>query len=172
MTRIIKIGEKQIPLSNNSAWLLEYKDAFGQDILPAIMPLITTLIETVATAIANPGEGGITVQSVGEALQGRTIDVMVPLYQLEVTEIQKITWAMAKTADEDIPPLKNWLRTFDVFPLDVIVPELADLITKGFVSSKNLKRLKTKTTEAAKAAAKRLQPSQQTTSSSPLSSAG
>lgn len=172
MTKIIKIGDKQIPLSNNSAWLLEYKDAFGQDILPALMPIVTTLIETVSSVIADAGTEGLTAQSIAEALHGRTIDIVLPLYQLELTEVQKIAWAMAKAADEDLPPLKNWLRSFGVFPLDVILPELMDLITKGFISSKNLKRLKTKATEAAKAATKSLQPSRQTTSSSQPSSAG
>lgn len=172
MTKIIKIGDKQIPLSNNSAWLLEYKDAFGQDILPALMPIVTTLIETVSSVIADAGTEGLTAQSIAEALHGRTIDIVLPLYQLELTEVQKIAWAMAKAADEDLPPLKNWLRSFDVFPLDVILPELMDLITKGFISSKNLKRLKTKATETAKAATKSLQPSRQTTSSSQPLSAG
>ena len=172
MTKIIKIGDKQIPLSNNSAWLLEYKDAFGQDILTALMPIVTTLIETVSSVIADAGTEGLTAQSIAEALHGRTIDIVLPLYQLELTEVQKIAWAMAKAADEDLPPLKNWLRSFDVFPLDVIVPELMDLITKGFISSKNLKRLKTKATETAKAATKSLQPSRQTTSFSQPLSAG
>lgn len=168
MTKLIKIDDKTVPLSNNSAWLLEYKDAFGQDILPAVMPMITTVIEAISTVIAEAGTEGLTAQSIAEALQGRTIDVMIPLYQLEATEIQKITWAMAKAADEDIPPLKNWLRGFDVFPFDVIVPELVDLIAKGFMSSKNLKRLKTKAKETAKS----LQPSPQTTSSSQPLNAG
>ena len=37
---------------------------------------------------------------------------------------------------------KRWVRQFDEFPLDVVGPAVFDMVLKGFVSSKNLKRLK------------------------------
>jgi hypothetical protein len=68
---------------------------------------------------------------------------------------------MAKAADEDIDPPKRWVRQFDEFPLDVVVPAVYELVLKGFVSSKNLKRLKN-----VGASLKTLQPSRSMTSSS------
>jgi hypothetical protein len=94
------------------------------------------------------------------------MEILLPLFQVEfVDTIINVTWAMAKAADEDIEPPKRWVRQFEEFPLDVIVPAVYELVLKGFVSSKNLKRLK-----KASASLRNLQPSLSTTSSSPDSS--
>ena len=68
---------------------------------------------------------------------------------------------MAKAADETIEPPKKWVRQFDTFPVDVVLPAVYDMLLKGFVSSKNLKRLKTLGENL-----KNLQPSLSMTSSS------
>ncbi len=85
------------------------------------------------------------------------------MFQAEfVDTIVNVTWAMAKAADEDIAPPKQWVRQFEEFPLDVVGPAIYEMVLKGFVSSKNLKRLK-----GIGASLKNLQPSHSTTSSSP-----
>ena len=168
MEKIIKIGKKEVRLNNNVAWTMEYRDQFGKDILPAVMPLLTSMIEGVSAVVAESTEGErITAESIAEALQGRTIDFMLPMYQVEFVDlVVNVTWAMAKAADESIDPPKKWVRQFEEFPLDVVGPTVFDLVLKGFVSSKNLKRLK-KIGESLKT----LQPhSHSTTSSSPDSS--
>jgi hypothetical protein len=48
---------------------------------------------------------------------------------------------MAKACDESIAPPKQWIRQFDEFPLDEIVPIIYGMAFSGFVSSKNMKRL-------------------------------
>ena len=167
MEKVIKIGKKEVRLNNNVAWTMEYRDQFGKDILPAVMPLLTSMIEGVSAVVAESTEGEkITAESIAEALQGRTLDFMLPMYQAEFVDlVVNVTWAMAKAADESIDPPKKWVRQFEEFPLDVVGPAVFDLVLKGFVSSKNLKRLK-KMGESLK----NLQPSHSTTSSSPDSS--
>lgn len=168
MEKIIKIGNKEVRLNNNVAWTMEYRDQFGKDILPAVMPLLTSMIEGVSAVVAESTEGErMTAESIAEALQGRTLDFMLPMYQAEFVDlVVNVTWAMAKAADESIDPPKKWVRQFEEFPLDVVGPAVFDLVLKGFVSSKNLKRLK-KMGESLKD----LQPkSLSTTSSSPDSS--
>ena len=168
MEKVIKIGKKEVRLNNNVAWTMEYRDQFGKDILPAVMPLLTSMIEGVSAVVAESTEGDkITAESIAEALQGRTLDFMLPMYQAEFVDlVVNVTWAMAKAADESIDPPKKWVRQFEEFPLDVVGPAVFDLVLKGFVSSKNLKRLK-KMGESLK----NLQPnSLSTTSSSPDSS--
>lgn len=169
MEKIINIGNKEVRLNNNVAWTMEYRDQFGKDILPAVMPLIASMMEGVSTIIADAGNGGeITVNSISEAIQGRTMDVMLPMFQAEFVDLViNVTWAMAKAADESIDPPKRWVRQFEEFPLDVVGPAIFDLMLKGFVSSKNLARLK-KIGENLKD----LQPSHSTKSSSPDSSEG
>ena len=48
-----------------------------------------------------------------------------------------ICWLYAKTADPNIPPIIEWLDSFDVFPITEIIPEIQDLIMSNFVTSKN-----------------------------------
>ena len=163
MEKIIKIGKQEVRLNNNVAWTMEYRDQFGKDILPAVMPLLASMIEGVSTIMADAGKDELTTASIAEALEGRTMDVLLPVFQAEFVDlVVNVTWAMAKAADESIEPPKRWVRQFEEFPLDVVGPAVYDLVMKGFVSSKNLKRLKKIGNEL-----KNLQPSHSTTSSSP-----
>ena len=170
MEKIVKIGKQEVRLNNNMAWTMEYRDQFGKDILPAIMPLLASMIEGVSTVMAEASETNeMTTASIAEALEGRSMDILLPMFQAEFVDLViNVTWSMAKTADENIEPPKSWVRQFDSFPLDVVGPIIFDMVLKGFVSSKNLKRLK-KISERIKT----LQPiSHSTTSSSPDSSEG
>ena len=168
MEKIVKIGKQEVRLNNNMAWTMEYRDQFGKDILPAIMPLLASMIEGVSTVVAEASDSNeLSTSSIAEAIEGRTMDILLPMFQAEFVDLViNVTWAMAKAADENIEPPKKWIRQFDSFPLDVVGPVVFDMVLKGFVSSKNLKRLK-KIGESLKT----LQPrSQSTTSSSPDSS--
>lgn len=143
MEKIIKIGEHDVRLNNNIGWVMEYRDQFGKDILPVIMPFITSMIESVSTVIADADNNGeITTTTIAEALSGRSLDVVLPLYQADFVDLViNVIWAMAKTADDTIEPPKKWVRQFDGFYLDEILPEVLDMVLRGFVSSKNLTRL-------------------------------
>lgn len=166
MEKIIKIGDKDVRLDNNMAWTIEYRDQFGKDILPVLMPLISTVLETVAEVISETGTKNITLEDLGEAISGRAMDMLLPMYNAEFTElVLYVTWAMAKAADEDIAPPKQWIRQFDTFPVDVVVPEVLGMAAQGMISAKNLKRLKT-----IGASLQNLQPSNLTLSSLPESS--
>ena len=163
MEKIIKIGKQEVRLNNNVAWTMEYRDQFGKDIVPALMPIVASLMEGVSAIVSESGKSEISVSDIAEAIQGRAMDVLLPMFQVEFVDIIiNVTWAMAKAADENIEPPKRWVRQFEDFPLDVIVPAVYELVLKGFVSSKNLKRLK-----KISGSLKNLQPSHSTTSSSP-----
>lgn len=161
MEKIIKIGKQEVRLNNNVAWAMEYRDQFGKDIVPAIMPLLASMVEGVSTVMAEAGEE-LSVSSISEAIQGRALDVLLPMFQVEFVDLViNVTWAMAKAANEEVAPPKQWVRQFESFPLDVIGPAVLDMVLKGFVSSKNLKRLK-----GIGESLKNLQPSHSTKSSS------
>lgn len=162
MEKILQIGDQEVRLNNNVAWTMEYKDQFGKDIVPVVMPLLASMVEGVSAIVAESGEE-VTITSIAETIQGRAIDVLLPLFQTEFVDlVVNVTWAMAKAADESIAPPKKWVRQFDEFPLDVIVPTVFGMVFKGFVSSKNLKRL-----ENLGESLKDLRPSRLTTLSSP-----
>jgi hypothetical protein len=162
MEKVIKIGKQEVKLSNNVAWTMEYRDQFGKDIVPALMPVLASMIEGVSTVVSDAGGSDINLTDIAGALQGRAMDVLLPMFQVEfVDTVINVTWAMAKAADESILPPKQWVRQFEEFPLDVVGPAVYDLVIRGFVSSKNLKRLKKIGKDL-----RNLQPSHSTTSSS------
>ena len=143
MEKIVKIGDKDVRLNNNVAWTMEYRDQFGKDIVPVLMPILSAIVEGVSTLVAESGGKDFTIADVAEAVQGRSMEILLPLYQVEfVDTIINVTWSMAQVVDENIEPPKRWVRQFEDFPLDVILPAVYELVLKGFVSSKNLKRLK------------------------------
>lgn len=142
MEKIINIGGVDVKLSNNVGWTMEYRDQFGEDIIPKLLPMAQSITEALAAVFSEYGANGFDAKSIAEALQGRTIDIMIPLTQLSFTDlIIGITWAMAKDADPSIDPPRQWVRQFESFPVDEIVQEVLDLVKRGFTSSKNLSRL-------------------------------
>lgn len=169
MEKIIKLGKQEVKISNNMAWAMEYYDQYHVDIIPSLLPLVMSFSEGIAKIISDTGKvDGISLVDIAEALEGQSLDVLLPLGQLELNKLViGVFWAMAKTADESIDPPKKWIRQFDVFPLDVIVPTLVNMVVSGSVSSKNLKRLK-----SLKVTLTDLQPSNSTPLSSPDSNEG
>ena len=161
MEKVIKIGNQDVRLNNNIAWAMEYKDQFGKDIVPVIMPIIASVMEGLSTVVTESGDE-VNTAEIMEAIQGRTMEILLPMFQVEFVDvIINVTWSLAKVADDDILPPKQWVRQFEEFPLDIIAPAVYELVIKGVVSSKNRKRLK-KLGESLK----NLQPSHSTTSSS------
>lgn len=144
MEKIINIGDKEVALSNNVAWTMEYRDQFNKDVLEAIMPIVTTLIETVTTIINESGaDGKIDINSISAALEGKAFEITLPLTNLGFTDsVVNVLWAMAKAADPTVEPPRQWVRQFETFPLDEIVPQVGEMVLSGFTSSKNLARLR------------------------------
>lgn len=160
MEKIIKIGKQEVKLDNNAAWTMEYRDQFGKDILPVLLPMGASIAEMLATIASSADD--LSLRSLAESVEGRTMDILLPLMQVEMVDILiNVTWAMAKAADESIDPPKKWIRQFDSFPIDIVAPTVYDMAMKGFISSKNQKRLKN-----AVKTLKNLQPSLSMTSSS------
>jgi len=141
MEKTINIGGIDVKLNNNAAWAMEYQDQFGEDILPVVLPLAATVTEAFAAILAEAGTD-VNVRSFAEAIQGRAVEILAPIYQSEIVKlVYNVTWALAKNADPEIPEPKKWIRQFDTFPLDVVIPEVYGMIIQGFASSKNLPRL-------------------------------
>ena len=142
MESIIKIGEKEVRGNNRAGWTITYRDQFGHDIVPTLMPLFAGALDVVSGLIKQTGKDNVEIADIlaiadGDAL----INAFIHLSGFEFVEILNITWAMAKEADESIPEPKTWIRSFEEFPIDVVVPEVIKLTFKGMCSSKNLQRL-------------------------------
>ena len=145
MEKTIKVGKKEVRLSNNFSWAIIYRDQFGHDIVSTLTPMLAAALDIVSGTMneAADADGKVEMADLLKVLDGdRLLDAVIHLSGFESVEIAYIMWAMAKACDDDIPDPKTWIRGFDEFPLDTIVPAVATLAFKGLVSSKNLKRLK------------------------------
>ena len=160
MEKTIKIGKQDVKLDNNIGWAFAYKNQFGMDIIPTVMPLVAGVVDVVSGIIKETGNADkIAFEDILTVLDGDSLmDAYVHLSSFEFTDIINITWALAKCADDSIPEPTEWVKQFDTFPVDVIVPVVAELIYKGVVSSKNSKWLNQMK--------KKVQPSNSTQSSS------
>lgn len=143
MEKTIKIGDKEVRLNNNVGWAMTYRDQFGHDILQTLTPMFASALDVVGGIISQTGKTkDFGIEDLLAVMDGDTfLDALAHIGTFEFVEVVNLTWAMAKTADEDLPDPKTWAREFDTFPVDVIVPELLGLIVGGLTSSKNLRRL-------------------------------
>lgn len=142
MEKTIKIDEKNsVRLSNNVGWLLAYRDQFGVDIVPALVPVLNAVIEIYAEIAKQTGDlktaADIFTKIDTETIQGAILE----LAGVQITDLVNVVWAMAKAADEDIDEPRTWVRQFETFPLDVIAPAVLELAVRGLLSGKNSKRL-------------------------------
>ena len=143
MEKTIKIGKKSVKLNNNVSWAIVYRDQFGRDIIPTIMPLFASALDIISGIINETGQtDDIELTDLAKLADGDSlINAAIHLGGFEFPDLICITWALAKCADEDIPAPREWIEQFETFPVDVVAPEVFSLIFKGVVSSKNLKRL-------------------------------
>ena len=143
MEKTIKIGKKSVKLNNNVSWAIVYRDQFGRDIIPTIMPLFASALDIISGIINETGTtDDIELTDLAKLADGDSLlNAAIHLGGFEFTDLICITWALAKCADEDIPEPREWIKEFETFPVDVVAPEVFSLIFKGVVSSKNLKRL-------------------------------
>ena len=144
MEKTIKIGNQSVRLNNNIGWALAYRDQFGRDIVPSLMPMLAAGVDVFSGLINETGKtDNITIVDIAKISDGEAfLNAAIHLGALELVDFINITWALAKCADDDIPEPKEWIKQFDSFPIDVIGPAVFSLIVKGVVSSKNLKRAK------------------------------
>lgn len=144
MEKTINIGNKSVRLTNNVSWTMVYRDQFGQDIIPVMMPALAALLDVVGGVIRETGKTkDISVEDLIKVFDGNSlIEAVIHASSLEFTDLIKIVWAMAKAVDDSLPEPKIWVKDFEVFPVDEIAPAAFELALTGVMSSKNLERLK------------------------------
>ena len=142
MVKIIEIDGNVFRLDNNAGWLLEYQDQFGHDILPDIMPIIGAVFEyfeSVAATGVTLNEARDVTKAIGRG--ANATGALIELSGFRVTDLINVVWALAKTADPEIDPPRQWVRQFDPFPFDALLPEVFLLVSQGLMTSKNWTRL-------------------------------
>lgn len=139
MIRKITLNENQsIELSGSVGWFMIYKERFGHDILPDIMPLIESGLTLAIRVMQEGGDGQDIIDRIDDEI---LTDAFLNLSGLELTTILQIIWAMAKQCDKSIGSPDEFYDQFETFPFDLVVPEAINLIINSTISSKNVKSL-------------------------------
>lgn len=142
MIKTIKIDKKtSLKLDNNVEWMLIYRDQFGKDIVPMLIPAVNAGIN-IAMSVARETAGAKDIRDALASMSPE--EITSALYELagfEMADVINVTWSMAKCADETIDEPRAWVRQFEVFPLDAIAPAVVELVAKGLMTTKNFARL-------------------------------
>ena len=143
MIKTIKLNdEKELTLSNNLAWATIYRDQFGHDIVPDVMPILSAVLRLI-----NEVKDYTDVNEIIKTVNFDTLqDTLIELCAFQFTDFINLVWAFTKAYDDNTETPEKWVRQFDEFTLDIIVPAVFELLTKGMISSKNLKSLQRKKT--------------------------
>jgi hypothetical protein len=115
MEKIIEIDGKKIGFKTNGATPLRYKAQFGKDYFKEILKLM-------------PLE---------KMMKKKKSEIEISdLDALDFEMFYNISWIMAKTYDPTIPEPMEWLEQFDEYPIAEIIPELQELMSASFQTSK------------------------------------
>lgn len=144
MIKNIKIGNKDIKLDNCLEWTFVYRDQFGKDIIPTLMPAMAAATDVMSGLIAETGKTkDVTVSDLLEIVDGDyLINAVMHLGGLELMDLIELTWCLAKVADDSIPEPRAWARSLgDNFPVDEVAPVVIEMIFKSSASSKLKRRV-------------------------------
>lgn len=114
MEKTIDIGGKPVKLKATAKLALIYRDTFGEEILAV--------------------QGGLIA-----AIQENDKSPMRAIQAWDSVGIIKLIWTMAKNADKSVPPMEDWLDTFDTFPITSVVEQAAPLILANVATTTRIK---------------------------------
>ena len=145
MVKTIKLTNKQsFKIDTTIWWLFIYRQQFGRDILPDLLPFIEALLKINASFIAPNGETGeMTTAQYLQALAKDEVleEALISLAVAESITIYQIAWALAKNADDSIPSPHEWIKSFKSLPVDRIGKEVITAVIESTISEKNAKSL-------------------------------
>lgn len=121
-------GKKAFKINTSNRWLRIYRDNFGHDILPDMVPVIDTGLGLIA-GIVNGGNIDLD-------------EIESNFYALEMVTINNVIWALAKNADDSIPDVEEWEDQFDKWTYDELVPQIIETLAQTYITEKKLKLLK------------------------------
>lgn len=142
MKKTIKIDDEQkFEINSSSGWLYAYQEQFGHDVLPVLLPAAEALLQTMADLMKDSKSDN--VGDILAAADEETIsNAFITLSGMQLTTVTNIVWAMAKNANDNIESPREWLNSFDVFPWDIVVPQVLGAALEACISKKKFEKLK------------------------------
>lgn len=115
MEKIIKIDGRDVKLKATAGFMYRYKSQFGREYLADMIEF---------------------EEAAKKAAKEKNVTNKMKYYNFNT--MYNIIWALAKTADDTIPPPQEWLDTFDTFPIFQIFGEVKELLdSSGKIDRKN-----------------------------------
>lgn len=142
MKKTIKINDEQkFEINSSSGWLYAYQEQFGHDVLPVLLPAAEALLQTMADLMKDSKSDN--VGDILAAADEETIsNAFITLSGMQLTTVTNIVWSMAKNANDSIESPREWLNSFDVFPWDIVVPQVLGAALEACISKKKFEKLK------------------------------
>ena len=120
MEQIISIGEKQVKLKATASILLRYKALIGKDLLKEFIK-----IENIKKR---------------EELNKDNISSLENLENIDLEFIYNLFYVLAKTADPELPPMLEFIDSFEYIPIEEVSKTVIDLVinSMGMSGKKNI----------------------------------
>lgn len=118
MEKVLKIGDKEIKMKSTAGTMMRYRNNFNRDFIKDLVKLQGKLNDKIEK---------------GQEFEAIDLDIF-----------EKIAWCMAKTADNSIPDIENWLDEFETFDIMQVLPEIMNLLVSN-MEQINKKKIETQT---------------------------
>lgn len=115
MEKVLNIGGKQIKMKSTAGTMMRYRNNFNRDFIKDLVNLQGKLADKIEK---------------GKEFEALDLDIF-----------EKIAWCMAKTADNSIPDIENWLDEFETFDIMQVLPELMNLLVANMEQINDKKKL-------------------------------
>lgn len=126
MLKTIKIDGKAVDFKITASFPIRFENQFNYDILQALLPTVAEVFEGVQNATTKEDE--VTA-------------VLNNLMSLKLTDIQKLVWVFAQTADKNIPEIVDWYDSFEEFPMLDVLKELIPCVISSLITKKKLQTI-------------------------------
>lgn len=143
MQKTVKLSSKQsVKLDNRFSWQLIYYNQFHTDITALLIPVVKAIVEVYGEIAQLAGDGKSARELLAAIPAEQWQNAIIELSGLSIMDAVRITWAMAKAADDTIDEPEIWARNLDAFPLDTVLPVILDMAGRSLVTEKNWKSLR------------------------------
>ena len=137
MKRTFDFDGTPVELNSSMGWFLIYKEQFGHDILPDLMPAIDAVFGLTLDLIGDLNRDRIGLDEILRKLDKDMVsEAIATASGLGATTMVQILWSLAKNANPDIPGPLKWINSFETIPLDEVFMPVINLIFDSCVSKK------------------------------------
>lgn len=142
MKRTFDFGGTPVELNSSMGWILIYKEQFGHDILPDLMPAIDAVFGLSLDLIGDLNLDEIGLDEILRKLDKDMVsEALATASGLGATTMVQILWSLAKNANPDIPGPLKWINSFETIPFDEVFMPVINLIFDSCVSKKKARSL-------------------------------